>query len=413
MRIFSLIHNVLVFMLIDHVASQKSNHQLQQNMTSLQPTAAIPSCQQDLKLFLESKNQRKVTLSSACMVCNIKSSQCHCSKQPLLCNTVKQQNKDNWKTCEARNTRAILNFLFGVMGTIGNALVVIVTIQFRKTSSRCHHLIGCLAGSDLVFSISQTLRYIPLFWTCQWRLSEHLCTIFPLVKDLSSYLSIGFILIIATERFSLIVCPHRKKISNCVITIMCLSNLLLGIGICIPKVLAMSYNDITGRCHAMWLNHDLRLTYDYILIVAYFTIPLLIVMYEHILIMKRLRKQQITVDKANMADRNLRRNRRISRILMAIIIGYAVLISPKRIICLLKIYYGSEIGKSESLSTGLRLASCLPYGFHVALNPIIYSFFDRRFRKSIRSMIPCCFSGMRNKNESDVTTSTISTNTKP
>lgn len=408
MKLFSLFLYALACIMFDHVTSQNTNRQLPQNIAS---SSASPSCQQNLELFLKSKNQKKVKLISACMICRIRPSKCHCSKQPKLCDTVKKHNKMKWKTCDARYTRAILNFLFGVMGTIGNALVVIVTVRFRKTSSRCHHLIGCLAGSDLVFSISQTVRYIPLFWTCQWQLSEQLCRVFPLVKDLSSYLSIGFILIIATERFSLIVCPHRKPISNGWITIMCLTNLFLGIGICLPKVSAMTYNDVTGRCHAVWLNHDLRLAYDYILITAYFTIPLLFVMYEHVLIMKRLRNQQITIDKANMGDRNLRRNRRIARILVAIIIGYVVLIFPKRIVCLLKAYYGSEIKKSGSLSTGLRLASCLPYGFHVALNPIIYSFFDRRFRKSVRSMVPCCFSGLRNINESDVTTSTISTNT--
>ena len=408
MRLSLTILGFLACTLSDHVTPINTDRQLKQNQTF-----AAPNCQLNLEEFLKNKKQEKVTLNTACTVCHLKPSQCDCSKQPWLCDSIKEYNTKNWKVCDARYTRAILNFFFGSMGVIGNAVVVIVTIRFRQTSSRCHQLIGGLAGSDLVFSISQTIRYIPLFWTCQWRLSEQLCTKFPLIKDLSSFLSIGFILIIATERFSLIVCPHRKPLSKCVIALMCLTNLILGIGICIPKVWAMSFNPLTGRCHDVWLNHDLRLTYDYVLIVVYFVLPLMLVIYEHAQIARRLRHQQVTIDKANMADRNLRRNRRINRILVAIVIGYITLVFPKRIICLLKAYYESEISKSESLSTGLRLASCLPYGFHVALNPIIYSFFDRRFRKSVRSMVPCGFGGARNKNESAVTTSTISTNTNP
>ena len=374
-------------------------------------TTSTTDCDQKFEVFLQTNMERKVTLSTACSLCKIPQTECHCLKQPLLCNNVKSYNTQHWKTCQARFTRVILNFLFGFLGILGNALVVIVTIRNRHTSSRCHKLIGGLAGSDLVFSVSQTVRYTTLFWTCQWKLGQRLCIMFPLVKDLSSYLSIGFILIVATERFSLIVCPHRKPLSNVAIAMMCFSNVILGIGICIPKVMSMRFDHLTGQCYDSWNDPTFRLSYDYTLLIAYFALPLLIIIYEHAQIVRRLRHQEQTIHKAKMADRNLRRNKRIARILIAIVVGYIVLISPKRVICLLKAYYGSQFSKSESLSTGLRLASCLPYGFHVALNPIVYSFFDRRFRKSVRAMFPLGYGGPSRNNKNVVTNSTESTST--
>jgi len=386
-----------------------SNNRNTTTTTTAKPDSLIVDYHSIVKQLLLNKNNNKATMKEACTACNIPKSTCHCLKHPELCSSVKTHNKRNWTNCQARMLRVIMNFTFGIMGIIGNLLVVIVTLKFHKTLSRCHSLIGGLAFSDLLFSISQTMRYVPTFWTCQWRFGETLCTGFPMLTDLSSYLSVGFILIIATERFSLIVCPHRKPFRNAAIVGMCVANVVLGTIACLPKVIKMQLDPLTGHCHADWgTRNDLRLTYDYTLLFIYFIIPLVVIAYEHTQIVKRLGLQQRTISKAKIGDRNLQRNQRITRVLLVIIVGYVLLVFPKRFVCVLKAHNIDSLMQSPPVVTALRLTSCLPYGFHVALNPIIYSFFDRRFRRRVSVILPCGFGGPQPKFEKNSTTNSSS-----
>eukprot|EP00111_Clytia_hemisphaerica_P006803 TCONS_00019647-protein len=99
----------------------------------------INECQYQLSQF--KNGGRKLTLTDACVVCQLDQTQCHCSKLPSLCENVQMHNTEKWKRCDARWVRAIFNFIFGLMGITGNSLVVAVTIKFKKALSRCHLLI--------------------------------------------------------------------------------------------------------------------------------------------------------------------------------------------------------------------------------------------------------------------------------
>ena len=385
-----------------------------QNATTLSTTTTTAdflrvNCSSTIQELFRNKNNNQATMTEVCHDCKIPNANCHCLKYPGLCKAVRTYNDNYWTNCQERMIRAITNFAFGIVGVIGNVLVVVVTLKFYTTLSRCHLLIGGLAVSDLIFSICQTVRYIPYFWTCQWRFGEKVCTGFPMIKELSSYLSVGFILIIATERFSLIVCPHRNPFSNTAIVSMCVINVILGAVACLPKVTHMRLDPVTGRCYADWGSRiELRLTYDYTLLAIYFFLPLFVIASEHAQIVRRRRHQQRTISKANIGDRNLQRNQRITRVLLVIIIGYVLLIFPKRFVCTLKAHNIASIMQSRSIVTTLRLVSCLPYGFHVALNPIIYSFFDRRFRKQVRIILPCRLGGLQPKFEKSSTNTSSS-----
>jgi len=77
--------------------------------------------------------------------------------------------------------------------------------------------------------------------------------------------------------------------------------------------------------------------------------------------------------------------RRITKILVAILVAYVVLVFPNRIVWVIL----DSLGTSNISITTYRIlkyVGLFPYMFHVAINPIIYSAIDRKFRSEVKQV---------------------------
>ena len=81
------------------------------------------------------------TLYNLCKICNISKKECTCKKEPFLCSliTAKPGGGNGTNETELRcittinNVKAAVNTITGVIGVIGNALVVAVTLKYLRT----------------------------------------------------------------------------------------------------------------------------------------------------------------------------------------------------------------------------------------------------------------------------------------
>ena len=234
------------------------------------------------------------TLYNLCKICNISKKECTCKKEPFLCSLIKAKpgggngtNKTELRcTTNINNVKAAVNTITGVIGVIGNALVVAVTLKYLRTSSRCHLLIGLLAAMDLIFSIAQFIQTLPLFWTCKWVYGLAMCKIFDALANLSSVFSLGIILIIALERYKGIVNLLHGGLNTASIWILLLLNLVFGVVICIPGLIYLKMTEF-GVCEEKWPGQG-SLYYSWVLFIFYYILPIAIISFLYIRIILTL-----------------------------------------------------------------------------------------------------------------------------
>ena len=161
------------------------------------------------------------TLEVLCKRCHISIENCTCSKQTMLCSFLSEANLNQTpftptlKCKESENmVNAAVKVAAALVGIIGNMLVLIVTYKNYSNSSRCHRLIGALAGVDFVFSVAQFMASFPKFWTCEWIYGLVMCKILESCGSLSVVFALGIILIIALERHAGIVHPLSGGLSS-------------------------------------------------------------------------------------------------------------------------------------------------------------------------------------------------------
>jgi len=139
--------------------------------------------------------------------------------------------------------------------------------------------------------------------------------------------------------------------------------------------------------------------------VVTFILPLLVISFFYYKIVSFLHQQWKQTEGVFTNDKQPAMNRiqgfrRVAKILMAILVAYVVLVLPNRIVWVVLDSVGTS---SMSITTYriLKYFGLFPYMFHVAINPIIYSVIDRKFRGEVKEI----FKGKRKLRSS--TSSTI------
>ncbi|XP_066913332.1 galanin receptor 2b-like [Clytia hemisphaerica] len=103
-------------------------------------------------------------------------------------------------------------------------------------------------------------------------------------------------------------------------------------------------------------------------------------------VVKSLRKSQNHTRKTFSLKEQSRRRKedgKITMIISYLLISFAVLVSPNRIVWVL---YDHDVFKSVSADTlaYIRMAALVPYTIHACINPIIYSLVDKKFRGNLK-----------------------------
>ena len=333
------------------------------------------------------------TLYDLCKRCNISKKECTCEKEQFLCNLTTAEsiggssNKTELRCLTTINqVKAAVNTITGIIGVIGNALVVAVTLKYLNSSSRCHLLIGLLAAMDLIFSIAQFIQTLPLFWTCKWIYGLAMCKIFDALANLSSVFSLGIILIIALERYQGIIHPLHGGLSTTSIWILLVSNLVFGFVICIPGFIYPKMTDF-GICEEK-LPGQSSLYYSWVLFIFYYLWPIAIISFLYIRIIRTLYSGNVmSAINEKQRQQRIKDNRRILIILICVLVAFAILVFPNRIVWLIVDHVGNK-NISSSTYNALSLLGFIPYALHVTINPFIYSLVDPKFRGKLLTLFP-------------------------
>lgn len=282
--------------------------------------------------------------------------------------------------------RIIIGILTSLSGVFSNLLVVIIIVRDWMVLSNYRKLIGGLAIVDLLFCITQVIELVPLFSSCAWTYGSFMCKFLSLSSCISSTLSIGFLLIIAIERYTGIVQPFSRGLSTKVLIRMLIFMFLFSSAISIPYFLSLNLTN--GRCTAVWKNLHFKQAYFWMLLFAGHLIPLTVIaiLYFKILsAVKRSSSSSLYDTKINNRQVKIRvsEQRRMTKIVFSLLMLFSILFTPLQIYWILESY---EIIEATSLSI---LLSVTPYYLHLTVNPIIYSVLDVRFRSELKKIFGC------------------------
>jgi len=272
------------------------------------------------------------------------------------------------------------------VGILGNLLVLLVSYNNSNTkeNTTCRKLIAMLALTDLFFCVLQLTTSIPRAWTCGWIYKDALCKFLTSMINSTAIMGLGFILIISVERFNGIVRPFLITDSGKKVYIFSAVNIMLAVIVVIPAILVLKVQEtVNGEsvCSEKWPNNKYSLAYSWFLLLITFLLPIFVISYLYIGIVKSLRKSQQHTEKTfdrSQQSRRRKEDTRITLIIACLLFNFILLVSPNRILWVLYDHGVFSNFTSDQLSY-VKIASGVPYTVHACVNPLIYSVVDRKF----------------------------------
>eukprot|EP00794_Sanderia_malayensis_P014028 gene14028-15487_t len=278
-----------------------------------------------------------------------------------------------------------------VLGLIGNALVIITTC-IQKNASRSRFLLAHLALSDVIFCLRLPLQIRLELTDNTWNYGSVFCKLFHCINSMSMLASIGTMTVIALER-------HRGITKSFVSTV---SRAKILYSIAIVWIIAViTYTPLFfirnaqgDTCREMLLHVHWQQAYSLFLLFMKYILPLSIIAFCYYKIIKVIRNRPITAydQSQNKSARRRKRDRadnRIVKILIVMVVAFAVLTLPASIWWILYDFGGLDA--SEKSMEIIEVFGGLVY-FQSCVNPIVYFIMDGKFRADVLRLLKCsCF----------------------
>jgi len=338
----------------------------------------------------------EMTLSEFCVLFEIGENSCRCEKVQNVCSLLKdgKQDAETQIVCSKNSfVRTLVSVSLGFFGVFGNIIVIILTKKNWNSSAFCHKLIGALALSDLMFLVFELIHHIPRFWGCLWIYKRIVCKVlFPSI-NMTATMALGFILIISIERYIGIAYPFSRGMSSTAVYTMSTINVLVSIGTVLPAAVVLDLDPRINQCHELWTKPEHSKIYTWVLFATTFACPVCIISILYVLMLTTLKRTTLkSLQKMNTIDsmqlKRKKENRRIRMIVISLLVAFTLLVSPNRIVWILKDHgiLQSWIGTGIESYEYVKWISGLPYILHAVINPIIYSIVDEKFRSSLKNL---------------------------
>lgn len=274
----------------------------------------------------------------------------------------------------------------------GNCLVVIVNKNKRKLS-RYDFLTTQLAVYDVIYTTVNAFLTVPLFSTNHWIYDDISCKVLPSLMTLGWLLGVGLTVIIALERFTGIMYPFKHAQNKSLIS-MSAVNIILALITVIPLTWHLKINKHFQTCTDSWENSNDEIIYSIYLLITYTIVPTFLVVMMYFMLIANLkaelRKNPLGFKNDSMQrKKRVQQNIRITNVLLATIIIYGLTILPQRTASLYLLL--NQTAKTTKIFMKLSFLALLPYPFHLAANPIVYSIIDAKWRIDCKKLLKKMF----------------------
>ncbi|XP_063435142.1 somatostatin receptor type 4-like [Mytilus trossulus] len=269
----------------------------------------------------------------------------------------------------------------------GNIMVIVAVYRRKKMRNVTNFFISNLAVADLLFA-----SWIPFIATTRvtrdWIFGDEICKLVTFMQFLSGISSILTMMLISIERYTCIMySPNRKmtvKISLfCIVLVWILSACFP-----IPVAFAQSKMSTTIKgasktfCGIVWPRGFHIDAYLASMGVLFFLIPLLVITMNYYKIY-RLVKRSATAACQHRSESSSRKQIRLVKMFAAIVCVFVIMWLPFFVLSFLAVNYNQITSSQFTVTIIIAL-------LNTCQNPIIYGYFNLKFRKEFKDMCKCC-----------------------
>ncbi|KAI0235011.1 Galanin receptor type 2 [Lamellibrachia satsuma] len=288
--------------------------------------------------------------------------------------------------------------LIAVVGSIGNGMVIFVISSERKMRTTVNLLLLNLAFSDVLFLVVCVPFVAYHFAADNWAFGDVPCKLSQFLLYVTVYVTMYTLVLVAVVRYLTIVFPRssarwrtRRNVC-CAIGVIWAAMLLCNL----PTLLIYRvklYPDSGGfeypyyYCGVEDKATGRRLFLPFFVLT--YVLPLFVITTLYLLVLRFLRHNDATSTARTKARRNPasmvatldERTQHATRILLVVVVVFAVCWLPLHVHLLVTYFTAQPQSRAYEVSRGLF--HCLAYS-NSCMNPIIYNYVSRDFRKSFR-----------------------------
>ncbi|NXK13330.1 CCR9 protein, partial [Herpetotheres cachinnans] len=295
--------------------------------------------------------------------------------------------------CDKRHVRQfaraflpVFFWLIFLVGTVGNALVVLVYCKYHFRRSVMDRYLLHLAIADLLLLF--TLPFWAKAASDGWIFKNFMCKVVNSMYKINFYGCSLFLTCISFDRYITIVQATKAKTSKrrrlLHSKLMCLAVWLMSMSLCIPEIIysqSTQVSDVTV-CKIMYppnVSMIFRVTVLALKVTIGFFLPLLVMVICYALIINTLLQT-----KRSQKQKSLKI---IIMIITAFLLSqfpYNIVLLVKAISTYVRVIYSCQA--ASQLDIGLQVTQSIAF-LHSCLNPFLYVFAGERFRTALGRMM--------------------------
>ncbi|XP_029018341.1 neuropeptide Y receptor Y8b [Betta splendens] len=306
------------------------------------------------------------------------------------------------------------------VGLVGNACLVLVVTRNKEMRNVTNVFIVNLSCSDILMCV--VCLPVTIIYTLMdhWVLGEALCKLTPFVQCISVSVSVHSLVLIAAERYQLIVHPTGWKPavsqSYMAVALTWMVACLISVPFLSYSVLSLPFHNLSvpfpvsdrPLCVEQWPSVQQRQAYTTSLLVFQYALPLVLIMACYLHIYLRLRTRRDAVERGRSAgERRHKGAVRINTMLAAIVAAFAVSWLPLNAFNAVFDWHHEAI---PTCSHDAIFSFChLTAMASTCVNPVIYGFLNGNFQKQLKSTLLRCRCWAAAERYESVPLSTVST----
>ena len=278
---------------------------------------------------------------------------------------------------------------------VGNSFIGIVVYKTPTLRKPINYFIVNMAISDLLFSIcffpvDLTDAYVDNQWLISGTLGQVLCTLIPSLVNISIFVSIQSLVLIAVDRFGAVALPLRSPlISSKLCPFFILATWIASIAVNLPYSFALKLAEHSNGklyCDEQWDEASSYANYNLAIIVGFFHVPIALLVTLYSVIVIKVKTQIFPGEQSvNTGQQRSERNRNVLKLAIAIVVGLILCWVPYSIIFLLLLF-------ARDLPCGFWLCYAVAYSLTVsycAINPCICFAFSGNYRQGLKRLLKC------------------------
>lgn len=286
-----------------------------------------------------------------------------------------------------------------IVGVVGNSMVVAVIYCYMKLKTVANIFVLNLAISDLTFLIT-----LPMWATFtargyHWPFGGFLCKASAGLAIFNLYTSIFFLMALSIDRYLAIVHPVQSRRFRTVVyaRITCVVIWLFAFVLSLPTALTRDVHNIsnfnTTVCAILHTNiekskslKELLLAISVMKFLLGFLIPFIVIITCYCLIGRALLSAR-SIQKSSRS-----RDDEVLRMLAAAVLAFFLCWVPHQVFHLMQVF--TQLTKVENcplldiIDTAMPFTICIAY-VNSCVNPIVYGFVGRNFRKNLVRLLHC------------------------